>query len=62
MLIARCLESELEFLLTRCSLEPQHLDTLLECASQGDHPRLVSRILDAKALFPSSGTNKTFEL
>ena len=62
MLIARCLESELEFLLTRCSLEPQHLDTLLECASQGDHPRLVSRILDAKAHFPSSGTNKTFEL
>lgn len=44
MLIARCLESELEFLLTRCSLEPQHLDTLLECASQGVIPRLVSRI------------------
>lgn len=61
-LIARDLEPELEFLLTRCDLEPQHLDALLTCAGQGEHPRLISRILEAKRLTGSSGADKVFDL
>lgn len=61
-LIAGDREPELEFLLTRCDLEPRHLDALLACAGQGEHPRLISRILEAKRLLCPSGADKVFDL
>lgn len=60
-ILSNGMEPELEFLLTRCALESQHLDTLMECARRHNRPRFVSRILNAKGMAPASA-NKSFDL
>lgn len=60
-LIAGNREAELEFLLTHCAPEPKDLALLMEYARQHNHPRFVSRILDANGSAPA-GADKAFDL
>lgn len=54
-------EAELEFVLTHCAPEPHDLALLMEYARQHNHPRFVSRILDANGS-AHAGADKAFDL